>query len=572
MSAPVTAEDQIAPASPTTAPAPGSAQGNESAAGTGSYDYIVVGGGSAGCVLANRLSADASKRVLLLEAGGRDWNPWIHVPVGYFKTLHNPNTDWCYKTEPDKGLNGRRIDWPRGKVLGGSSSINGLLYIRGQKEDYDHWRQLGNTGWAFDDVLPYFIRSEDQERGADDYHGAGGPLAVSNMRIRRELCDKFIEAAGELGIPRRDDFNGAEQEGAGYFQLTARNGRRCSTAVGYLNPARGRDNLEIVTHAQTERVLFQGRRAVGVAYRRKGGLREARCRGEVILSAGAIGSPQILLLSGVGPGAQLQGFDIPVVHDLPGVGRNLQDHLQVRMVFKTKVPITMNDQVHNPFKKMLMGLDYIFFRRGPLSMGASQVCVFAKTAPEVATPDIQFHLQPLSADKPGEGLHRFSAFTSSTCQLRPESRGVIELRSPFAQDYPAIHPNYLATTKDQQTTVAGMRLSRAFAATDTLAPLIESEMTPGAQAQSDAELLDAARNISQTIYHPTSTCKMGRDETAVVDERLRVHGLEGLRVVDASVMPAIVSGNTNAPTIMIAEKASDMILADARETRLAARA
>ncbi|WP_322096450.1 GMC family oxidoreductase [Pelagibius marinus] len=542
------------------------------AGGAGAYDYIIVGGGSAGCVLANRLSADPANRVLLLEAGGRDWNPWIHVPVGYFKTMHDPRTDWCYKTEPDPGLNGRRLDWPRGRVLGGSSSINGLLYIRGQKEDYDHWRQLGNVGWSYDDVLPYFVRAEDQERGADDYHGAGGPLAVSDMRIRRELCDKFIEAAGELGIPPRDDFNGAEQEGAGYFQLTARNGRRCSTAVGYLNPARGRPNLEIVTHAQTERVLFEGRRALGVAYRRKGVPREARCRGEVILSAGAIGSPQILLLSGVGPGAQLQGFDIPVVHDLAGVGRNLQDHLQVRLVFKTKDPITMNDQVHNPFKKMLMGLDYIFFRRGPLTMGASQVCVFARTSPEVATPDIQFHLQPLSADKPGDGLHRFSAFTCSTCQLRPESRGVIELRSPFAQDHPAIHPNYLATVKDQQVTVAGMRLIRAFAATDTLAPLIESEMTPGAQVESDAELLEAARSISQTIYHPTSTCKMGRDESSVVDERLRVQGLEGLRVVDASIMPCVVSGNTNAPTIMIAEKASDMILADGRERRLAARA
>jgi choline dehydrogenase len=542
--------------------------------GDGAYDYIIVGGGSAGCVLANRLSADPANRVLLLEAGGRDWNPWIHVPVGYFKTMHDPQTDWCYKTEPDPGLNGRRLDWPRGRVLGGSSSINGLLYIRGQKEDYDHWRQLGNVGWSYDDVLPYFIRAEDQERGADDYHGAGGPLAVSDMRIRRELCDKFIEAAGELGIPPSSDFNGAEQEGAGYFQLTAKDGRRCSTAVGYLKPARGRPNLEIVTHAQTERVLFDGRRAVGVAYRqggRNGGkLSEARCRGEVILSAGAIGSPQILLLSGVGPGAQLQSFDIPVVHDLAGVGRNLQDHLQVRMVFRTKDPITMNDQVHNPFKKMLMGLDYIFFRHGPLTMGASQVCVFARTSPEVATPDIQFHLQPLSADKPGEGLHRFSAFTSSTCQLRPESRGVIELRSPFAQDHPAIHPNYLATAKDQQTTVAGMRLSRAFAATSTLAPLIDSEMTPGAQAESDAELLEAARNISQTIYHPTSTCKMGRDESAVVDERLRVHGIEGLRVVDASVMPCVVSGNTNAPTIMIAEKASDMILSDGRERRVAA--
>ncbi|WP_420345358.1 GMC family oxidoreductase [Pelagibius sp.] len=528
------------------------------------YDYIIVGAGSAGCVLANRLSADPDKRVLLLEAGGRDWNPWIHVPVGYFKTMHNPNTDWCYRTEADEGLNGRSLDWPRGKVLGGSSSINGLLYVRGQKEDYDHWRQLGNAGWSYDDVLPYFKRSEDQERGADDYHGAGGPLAVSNMRIRRELCDRFIEAAVELGIPASDDFNGAEQEGAGYFQLTARNGRRCSTAVGYLHPVRHRANLEVVTHAQVERLVFDGRRAAAVAYRRKGEAFQASCRGEIVLAAGAIGSPQILMLSGIGPGGHLQDFSIPLVHDLPGVGGNLQDHLQVRMVFQTKRPITMNDQVRNPAKKALMGLEYLLKRSGPLTMGASQVCVFARSSEEAATPDIQFHLQPLSADKPGEGLHKFSAFTSSTCQLRPESKGRIALRSPDAAEHPAIHPNYLNTAKDQAVTVAGMKMSRRFAATKVLAPLIEKELLPGPEVVSDEDLLEAARNISQTIYHPVGTCKMGRDPGAVVDERLAVHGLQGLRVVDASIMPAIVSGNTNAPTIMIAEKASDMILADSR--------
>jgi choline dehydrogenase len=530
------------------------------------YDFIIVGAGSAGCVLANRLSADPSKRVLLLEAGGRDWNPWIHVPVGYFKTLHNPNTDWSYKTEPDPGLNGRSIDWPSGKTLGGSSSINGMLYIRGQHEDYDHWRQLGNVGWSSEDVLPYFKRCEKQERGSDDYHGADGPLSVSDMRARRDVCDAFINAAEEIGIPRNDDFNGANQEGAGYFQLTSRKGFRCSSAVAYLNPVRSRPNLEITTHALVERLLFdgdQGNKVTGIAFSVKGNSRQAMLKsgGELILSSGAIGSPKILQVSGIGPGALIQGFDIPVRHDLPGVGENLQDHLQIRMVYQVNVP-TLNDEINNFFRRMLIGMEYVMFRTGPMAMGASQVCIFAKTHADMGTPDIQFHFQPLSADKPGVEMHPFSGITSSVCQLRPESRGRIAIQSPDPQVYPAIHPNYLSATLDQETAVAAMRVSRRLAETKALSPFIVEEKLPGAGAKTDEELLDAARTISQTIYHPTSTCKMGSDSMAVVDDRLRVHGIKGLRVADASIMPAIVSGNTNAPTIMIGEKASDMILED----------
>lgn len=530
------------------------------------FDYIVVGAGSAGCVLANRLSADASKRVLLLEAGGRDWNPWIHVPVGYFKTMHNPNTDWCYKTEPDPGLNGRSIDWPSGKTLGGSSSINGLLYIRGQHEDYDHWCQLGNAGWSFEDALPYFKRSEKQERGSDDYHGADGPLSVSDMRARRDVCDAFIAAADEIGIPRNDDFNGKDQEGAGYFQLTSRKGFRCSSAVAYLNPVRRRSNLDIVSNALAERLLFangEGREVTGIAFSVKGASRQATLKpgGEVVLSAGAIGSPKILQISGIGPGALLQEFGIPVRHELPGVGENLQDHLQIRMVYQVNVP-TLNDEINNFFRRMRIGMEYILSRTGPMAMGASQVCIFAKTQIQMATPDIQFHFQPLSAEKPGIEMHSFSGITSSVCQLRPESRGRIVIQSPDPQVYPAIHPNYLSATLDQETAVAAMRMSRRLAETKAFSPFIVEEKVPGAATKTDEELLDAARTISQTIYHPTSSCKMGSDPMAVVDDRLRVHGVKGLRVTDASIMPTITSGNTNAPTIMIAEKASDMILED----------
>jgi len=525
-------------------------------------DYIVVGAGSAGCVLAARLSEDPSTRVLLLEAGNRDTNPWIHIPVGYFKIMHNPATDWCYRTEPEPALNGRSLDWPRGKMLGGSSSMNGLLYVRGQPQDFDQWRQLGNAGWSFDDVLPYFIRAEDQERGASEWHGTGGPQAVSDMRVRRDVCDAFIAGAEEIGIPRNDDINGAQQEGTGYFQLTARNGRRCSTAVGYLRPARRRPNLRIVTRAQVHGLRFEGRRAVGVRYAVGPDVHEVRARAEVVLCAGAIGSPQILQLSGVGPAELLERHGIEPVHHLAGVGENLQDHLQIRSVYRCTRP-TLNDEVNNPFRKALIGLEYLLRRTGPMSMGASQVYVFARTRAELETPDIQFHFQPLSADKPGEGLHRFSAFTASVCQLRPESRGRIRIKHPDPYAYPAIEPNYLATVTDRAAAVAGLRMTRAIAGSRAMRPFVAEELLPGPAARTDEELLEAARNIAQTIYHPTGTCAMGQGPHAVVDERLRVHGVGGLRVVDASVMPVITSGNTNAPTIMIAEKAADMIRADA---------
>lgn len=534
------------------------------------FDYIIVGAGSAGCVLANRLSEDGTCRVLLLEAGGKDTNPWIHVPVGYFRTMHNPDTDWCYKTEPDPGLNGRSLEWPRGKTLGGSSSINGLLYIRGQAQDFDHWRQLGNAGWSYADVLPYFKRAENQENGEDDYHGVGGPLSVSNIRLQRQICDSLIDAAEEIGIPRNPDVNGANPEGAGYFQLTTRNGWRCSTAVGYLRPARKRSNLTALTHAHARHLILdpeEPRRVAGLAFFEKGRPREARLRpgGEVILSAGAIGSPQIMQVSGIGPGETLRAAGIEVSHEMPGVGQNLQDHLQIRMVYKVNVP-TLNDEINHFLRRMRIGLEYVLFRRGAMTIGASQVYIFARTREELETPDIQFHFQPLSADKPGIEMHSYSGVTLSVCQLRPESRGHVAVRSPDPLAYPAIHPNYLATPLDRDTAVAGMRMTRALMGTKVMAPYVLEETVPGRSAENDAEMLDAARNISQTIYHPVGTCKMGHDPMAVVDDRLKVHGLDRLRVVDASVMPVITSGNTNAPTIMIAEKASDMILEDRRRS------
>ncbi len=502
--------------------------------------------------------------MVLLEAGGRDINPWIHVPVGYFKTMHNPSVDWCYKTEPDPGLNGRQLEWPRGKVLGGSSSLNGLLYVRGQQADYDRWRQMGNEGWAWDDVLPLFKRAEDQERGADEFHGSGGPLTVSNMRLSRPICDAWVAAAQNAGYPFNPDYNGAKQEGVGYFQLTSRKGRRCSSAVAYLHPVKSRPNLQVITRAHTARVVVEEGRASGVAYLDRSGKEQVvKTRGEVILSSGAIGSPQILMLSGIGEGAQLKEHGIEVLSDLPGVGKNLQDHLQARLVYKCNEP-TLNDEVRSLFDQMRIGLKYILFRSGPMTMAASLATGFLKTRPEVATPDIQFHIQPWSADSPGEGVHPFSAFTSSVCQLRPESRGEIRLKDANAKTYPTIHPNYLATETDRQVMLDGVKIARRICEHAPIIGKIASEFRPGPDAKSDEELLEWVRNGSTTIYHPTGTCKMGPDERAVVDARLRVKGVRGLRVADCSIMPEIVSGNTNAPAIMIGEKASDLILEDRR--------
>ncbi len=527
------------------------------------FDYIVVGAGSAGCVLANRLSADPAARVLLLEAGGRDLSPWLHVPVGYFKTMHNPAFDWCYLTEPDPGIAGRQLQWPRGKVLGGSSALNGLLYVRGQPEDYDRWAELGNPGWAYADVLPYFKKSEDNERGADAYHGVGGPQKVSDLRLRRPIAEYFIQAATEIGIPRNDDYNGASQEGVGYFQQTAYRGFRWSTAKSFLRPARGRSNLKVLTNAQVTRLRLDGKRVTGVDYRRGGADASALASAEVILSAGAINSPQILQCSGIGDPEQLKNAGVEVVHDLPGVGKNLQDHLQIRLVYKTSER-TLNDELNNVFKRTMVGIQYILTRTGPLTLAASQVTIFTRSSDDVDRPDIQFHMQPLSADKPGEGVHPFSAFTSSVCQLRPHSRGEVVIRSPDPLEYPAIHPHYLSDPRDCAVAVGGIKVARRIAEAPALRDRIVDEYVPGREYQTDAELLEAARQYSQTIYHPSSTCKMGVDADAVVDPRLRVHGIDGLRVADASIMPEIVSGNTNAPTIMIAEKAADMIMEDSK--------
>ena len=528
------------------------------------FDYVIVGAGSAGCVLANRLSADGSNSVLLLEAGPKDSNLWIHVPLGYGKLFKDKTVNWMYQTEPEPGLDGRTVFQPRGKVLGGSSSINGLLYVRGQHQDYDRWRQRGNAGWGYDDVLPYFKKAENQQRGVDEYHGVGGPLPVSDWRHADPLSEAFVVAASEAGIPTNPDFNGATQEGAGFFQTTTRRGRRASTAFSYLRPARRRSNLHIETSAQAQRILFEGRRARAVEYRQGGTLRTAQARKEVLVSSGAYNSPQLLQLSGVGPAELLNQHGIAVVLDAPGVGNDLQDHMQVRIVMRCRQAITLNDIVNSPLRRVMAGVQYAALRKGPLTIAAGTSGAFFRTSPRLATPDIQIHFLPFSTDRMGEKLHAFSGFTASVCQLRPESRGSLRIKSADPMVPPEIRINYLATETDRTAFVEGLKILRRILGAPALKPYVVEELDPGPKVSTDAELLQYCRQRGSTIYHPTSTCRMGNDPLAVVDQRLRVRGIDGLRVVDGSVMPDLVSGNTNAPIVMIAEKASDMILEDAR--------
>jgi choline dehydrogenase len=529
------------------------------------FDYVIVGAGSAGCVLANRLSEDPGVRVALVEAGGRDRNPWIHIPAGYYRNFSNPSVTWQYGSGPEPHLDGRTVTWPRGRVLGGSSAINGLLYVRGQSQDFDVWRQLGNVGWGWHDVLPYFRRAENQERGSDELHGAGGPLSVSDVRLgQKELCDAFIEACAAAGIPRTADFNGPEQEGAGYYQLTNRNGRRCSTAVGYLNPVRSRSNLSIVTGAPVHGIELDSRRAAGVRCERQGRVEILSARREVILAAGAIGSPQILQLSGIGPADVLRAAGVPVRHELGGVGANLQDHLQVRFIYECKGRGSLNDVWHSPWLRLRAGLEYALSRRGILTIGAGVAGAFARSRPGVDLPDVQFHFMPLSADRPGQGLHAFSGVTLSVCQLRPESRGTLAIRSADPAAHPGIVSNYLAAETDRRVLLDGMKLVRRTVSQPVFAENVVREHLPGPQADTDEALMAYARGYATTVFHPCGTCKMGSDAKAVVDARLRVHGIAGLRVADASIMPTLTSGNTNAPTIMIGEKAADMIREDAR--------
>lgn len=527
------------------------------------FDYIVIGAGSAGCVLAARLSENPALRVLLLEAGPPDRSVWIHLPIGYGKTMWSDTYNWRFHTDPDPNMNGRQIYWPRGKTLGGSSSINGLIYIRGQREDYDRWAALGNAGWSFDEVLPYFIRSERNQRGADAHHGDKGPLYVSDIGAKHELIEAFINGAQQIGVPRTEDFNGAQQEGAGYFQLNTNQGLRCSAAKAYLTPARGRSNLRIETQAHASQLMLQGRRAVGVHYRQDGVMKSARCRGEVLLSAGAIQSPQVLQLSGIGAGSLLQERGIEVVHHLPGVGENLQDHLQIRLSYECARPITTNDQLNSWLGRLQIGLQWLLFRSGPLAVGINQGGCFMRALPESATPDIQFHVATLSADMAGGKVHPYSGFTLSVCQLRPESRGHIRIRSANPFEPPEMQANYLSTELDRRTAVAAVKAARAIAQSPAMQPYVKREVKPGLQDLSDEALLEFCRNNGATIFHPSGTCKMGTDEMAVLDARLRVHGMQGLRVVDCSAMPTLVSGNTNAPAIMMAEKAVDMIREDA---------